>query len=152
MIIFRNDELEDGRQEESDGEEYDERELKKVADLKARYRQLSAASVSRRRSISPERKSSRSRRSYKQLPLCDDGLVDLPVILGRGVHRTTLIQIGKVEDGNFQTDHHIYPVGFQAKRKYFTFDSNLAVEKPKKVYYYCAIKKNDNQPLVQLIQ
>ena len=128
-----------------------EREARKVSGIKARYRQLSIAPTARRRaSLSPERKPSKSRRNYKHLPLRDDGQVDLPVILGRGVHRTILVQIGEIEDDrdNFQTDSYIYPVGFQSKRKYYTFDSNPALEKPKKVYYYCAIKKADSRPMV----
>lgn len=126
------------------------RETRRVLDLKERYRQMQASTEPRRHSVSPERRPTRPRRSYKNLPLRDDGQVDLPVILGRGVHRIILMQLGEVmPDAGFAHDKYIFPAGFRCKRKYYTFDADASVEKAKKIYYFCTIKRADECPLVR---
>lgn len=143
-----NDWLEESDEEFKRGEQLYEEQ--KVAELKEYYQQLLAsAEVQQKKSASPERKPNKNRRSYKYLPLRDDGQVNFPVILGRGVQRTVLLQIGEISTNeNFHDSRYIYPIGFQSKRKFYTFNSDLNVDRPKKVYYFCSIKKLDDHPLV----
>ncbi|PJF19443.1 hypothetical protein PSACC_00721 [Paramicrosporidium saccamoebae] len=106
-----------------------------VRELKERCQQMvQANSMQRRRSLSPERKSAaKPRRNYRHLPVRDDGQIEYPVILGRGVYRTILLNVGEVEDGpNFRQKSYLYPVGFHSKHKYFAFDTEASLERPKR--------------------
>lgn len=99
------------------------------------------------------KKLARSRRNYKVLPLRDNGCPEVPVILGRGVHRTIVLQVGNIDAAPcFRRDRYVYPVGFLSKRKYFSFDTdpNVDIEKAKKVYYYCKIGRSERSPLVYM--
>lgn len=97
------------------------------------------------------KKLAKSRRNYKVLPLRDNGCPDVPVILGKGVHRTIVMEVGNIDSAPcFRRDRYLYPVGFLSKRKYFSFDadSNVDIEKAKKVYYYCRIGRSEGSPSV----
>jgi hypothetical protein len=139
------------RSESSADEENDSREAMVIKGLKEECLRMSRPTpIPRRRSISPERRpQSKPRRNYRHLPVSEDGKIEYPVILGRGVYRTILLNAGEVEDGiNFPKDTYIYPVGFHSKRKYFTFDTESTLDRPKKVFYHCLIKKIDQGPFV----
>jgi hypothetical protein len=137
-------------EESSEEQVFEElREQRKIQELRTQYKQLKNTSP-RRRSLSPTKRPTKPRRSYRHLPMREDGSVELPVILGRGVHRIILVEIGKINPSPpFRTDDdHLYPVGYLCKRKYYPFDADLSVEKPKKFYYFCAIKESNGRPLV----
>lgn len=129
-------------------------EVSNIKILKEKYREaVSSRSPTKkhcRSSESPERKPAKVRRNYKFLPTRDDGKVEVPVILGRGVHRTILLEFGELCPlPSFRKGDFIFPVGFLSKRKYYTYDSNLGLEKPQKVYYFCKVSSADEAPLVR---
>lgn len=94
----------------------------------------------------PEKK---SRRSYKNLPMDDDGSVKFPVILGRGFHRITLISIGEVSK-SFKGGDFYYPIGYKCKRKFYSFDSVLDESRAKKDNYFCEIILSNSKPLFKI--
>lgn len=93
------------------------------------------------RSPSPNK----SHRDYKNLPVRDNGALNLPVILGRGVHRTVLLQTGQVVNSPaFRRGEYIFPLGLQIRRKYYDFDSDVAdIKSGLKRYYQCSVKSTD---------
>ena len=125
----------------------------KLKDLLKVYQNLEDAplpSVCRRkRSVSPERRP-KNKRNYKFLPTKDDGSVEMPLVLGRGAHRTIVLNLGEVHGGNgrYIRGKFVYPTGFLSKRKYFSYQFQ-AGNSHRKLVYYCTIKELDGHPLVR---
>lgn len=110
-----------------------------IASLKAQRTRHQRSNSPRRRSVSPERRpTSKPRRNYKNLPLKNDGEIDYPVVLGRGIFRTTVLDAGQIDASDkFRNEMYVYPVGFIAKRKYNALESH-----DKKAIYFCSISKS----------
>lgn len=120
------------------------RNERKLLEIKEELRLLKASANAK--------KTSKSSRSRKQASV-DVMSTNFPWVLGRGIHRTVVMQIGELPSGDaFRSDVFFYPVGFKSRRKYYNFDYDPDVsETTTKVNFQCSISEENGLPMVCMV-
>lgn len=102
-----------------------QRETAIVADLKHKYEQAKAK-LQRMREKSPTRRSNdvQKRRSHRSLPMNEDGAIELPLVLGRGLNRISISRMGEIRDHpSFLAAGYVFPCGYECRRKWLAPDA-----------------------------
>lgn len=134
----------DSTEEESDSGR--SRESMVVLKLQNEVRRIRS---SREKTSSHREKKGAHRKELKNLHPNENLGNRIPVSLGRGSLRCTIIQIGQVNaNPAFGDEEFWYPVGFMSRRRYMDFDESGSDSS--KATFNCTIVSIDDRPQVAL--